>query len=60
MSTTFASLPSAAAVRPASGQLIQLMSTSLRVVPLSTSPILVMGCLEVGTVVLIMAELVAL
>ena len=57
MSNTFAPLPSAAAVRPAS--LIQLMSVSLLVVPLSASPILVMGCLEVGAVVLIMAELVA-
>ena len=35
------------------------MSASLLVVPLSASPILVMGCLEVGAVVLIMAELVA-
>ena len=35
------------------------MSASLFVVPLSASPILVMGCLEVGAVVLIMAELVA-
>ena len=35
------------------------MSASLLVVSLSASPILVMGCLEVGAVVLIVAELVA-
>ena len=35
------------------------MFASLLVVPLSASQILVMGCLEVGAVVLIMAELVA-
>ena len=52
MSTALAPLPSAA-------RLIRLMSASLLVVPLSASPILVMGCLEVGAVVLIMAELVA-
>ena len=35
------------------------MPASLLVVPLSASPILVMGCLEVGAVVLIMDELVS-
>ena len=35
------------------------MSASQFVVPLSASPILVMGCLVAGAVVLIMAELVA-
>ena len=39
--------------------LIRLISASLLVVPLSASLILVMGCLEVGAVVLIVAELVA-
>ena len=56
MSTTFAPLPSAAAVRPAS---VRSISASLLVVPLSASPVLVMGCLEIGAVVLIMAKLVA-
>ena len=40
-------------------RLIRLMSASLPAVPLSASPILVMDCLEVGTVVLIVAELFA-
>ena len=35
------------------------MSASLLVVPLSESPILVMGCLENGAAVLIVAKLVA-
>ena len=39
--------------------LIRLMSASLLVVPMSASPILVMDCLEVGAIVLVVAELVA-
>ena len=35
------------------------MSASLLVVPISASSILVMGCLEVGAVVLVVVELVA-
>ena len=56
MSTAFA--PFTLLLLPARLRLIRLMSTSLLVVPLSASPILVMGCLEVGAVVLIVAELV--
>ena len=44
---------------PARLRLIQLMSASLLVVPLSASLILVMGCVEVGAVVLLVAQLVA-
>ena len=40
-------------------RLIWLMSASLLVVPMSASSTLVMGCLEVGAVVLVVAELVA-
>ena len=58
MSTTFAPLPSDALLS-ARLRLIQLMSASLLVVPLSASPILVMGCLEVGAVALIVVELIA-
>ena len=43
---------------PARLRLIRLISASLLVVPLSASPFLVMDCLEVGAVVLIVAELV--
>ena len=38
---------------------MRLMSTSLLVLPLSTSLILLTDCLEVGAVVLIVTELVA-
>ena len=40
-------------------RLIRRMSAALLGVPLSASPIRVMGCLEVGAIVLIVAELVA-
>ena len=58
MSTTFASLP-LLLLLPARLRLMQLMSASLLVLPLSASPILAMGCLEVGAIVLIVADLVA-
>ena len=53
MSTTFS--PSPLLLLSDRLRLIRLMSASLLVAPLSASPILVMGCLEVGAVVLIMA-----
>ena len=37
---------------------MRLMCTLLLVLPLSASPILLMGCLQVGAVCLIVAELV--
>ena len=58
MSTIFSSLPSAAAAPPRL-RLMRLMSTSLLVLPLSTLLIMLTDCLEVGVVVLIKAELVA-
>ena len=57
MSTTFA--PSPLLLLSARLRLIRLMPASLFMLPLSASPILLMSCLEVGAVVLIMAELVA-
>ena len=51
--------PSPVMMLPARLRLIRLMSTSLLVLPSSVSAILVVGCLEVGAVVLIVAERVA-
>ena len=45
---------------PARLRLVPLVSASLLVLPFPASLILVMGCLEVGSFVLIVAELVAL
>ena len=55
MSTKFPPFPSAAAAPRL--RLMQLMSASLRVLPLSASLILLTDCLEVGAAVLIVTEL---
>ena len=51
--------PSPLLLLPPRLRLMRLMSTSLLVLPLSASPILLMSCFNVGAVVLIGAELVA-
>ena len=56
MSTTFSLLP--LLLLPPWLRLMQLMSASLLVLPLSVSLILLMDCLKVGAVVLIVAELI--
>ena len=57
MNTSFAPLPSADVALPR--RVVLLVSASMLVLPLPASPILVMGCLNVGAFVLIVAELVA-
>ena len=57
MSNRFDTLPSAAAASRL--RLMRLMYASLLVLPLSASLILLTDCLEIGAVVLIVAELIA-
>ena len=44
---------------PARLRLVRLVSASLLVLPLPASPILMIGCLEIGAFVLIVTKLVA-
>ena len=57
MSTTFA-LPPPLLLLPPRLRLMRLMSTSLLVLPSSASLILLIGCLKLGAIVLVVAELV--